>query len=139
MLEALPDTLQSWTPDELEGSLSANNFNQPERSEQLCGYRKEVHGIKQKTSELCPARTRPRLNKNSRHPGSSRDTGETEKLARPLPCFLLRCGGFEVHRRNGVLRFHLRRWLCPLGTPFHWHRNLRSLYLPPLTCVHWGW
>lgn len=39
--------------------MSANNFNQPERSEQLGGYRKEVHGIKQKTSELCPARTDP--------------------------------------------------------------------------------
>lgn len=44
MLEALPDTLQSWTPDELEGSLSANNFNQPERSEQLGGVGKKFMG-----------------------------------------------------------------------------------------------
>lgn len=59
MLEALPDTLQSWTPDELEGSLSANNFNQPERSEQLGGTGKKFMGSNKKTNELCPARTDP--------------------------------------------------------------------------------
>lgn len=44
MLEALPDTLQSWTRNELEESFSANNFNQPERSEQVGGIGKKVMG-----------------------------------------------------------------------------------------------
>lgn len=44
MLEALPDTLQRWTRNELEESLSANNFNQPERSEQLGGIGKKFMG-----------------------------------------------------------------------------------------------
>lgn len=128
-----------WYTAKLESVWTGGVFvHQQLRDLSSLGYRKEVHGIKQKTNELYSERTRPRLSRNSHHPGSSRDIRETKEWARPLFCFMLLCRGFKYTENMmscaSPMLLTLPRWYT-----FSLAQKTQAPLPTSPTRIPWGW